>query len=77
MNIKILGSGCKSCIKLEENTKQALKDLEIDATVESIEDFKDIASYGVMQTPAIVIDEEVKSFGKVCTVDEIKALLQE
>jgi small redox-active disulfide protein 2 len=75
MDIKILGSGCANCKKLEENTKRALKALEIDAPVEKVQDFKNIAKYGVMRTPALVLDGEVKIVGKVATVDEIKALL--
>ncbi|MEG1930398.1 MAG: thioredoxin family protein [Anaerovorax sp.] len=75
MIIKVLGTGCTNCKKLEQNTKDAVKALGIHATVEKVEDFKDIASYGVMQTPALVIDGEVKIIGKVAKVDEIKALL--
>lgn len=75
MKIKILGPGCRNCEKLEKNTKKALADLAIDASIEKVEDFKDIASYGVMQTPALVVDEEVKAFGKVSTVKEIKKIL--
>lgn len=74
MKIKILGPGCRNCEKLKANTKKALTDLEIDASIEKVEDFKDIASYGVMQTPALVVDEEVKIFGKVPTVKEIKKI---
>lgn len=75
MKIKILGPGCRNCEKLEANTKKALADLAINASIEKVEDFKDIASYGVMQTPALVVDEEVKAFGKVSTVKEIKKIL--
>ena len=76
MIIKILGSGCANCKKLEKNAKDAVKALGLDTTVEKVEDFKDIAKYGVMRTPALVIDEEVKIVGKVATVEEIKALLK-
>lgn len=76
MKIKILGSGCRNCKKLENNTKEALKDLNINASIEKIEDFKKIASYGVMQTPALVVNEELKSFGKVSSVKEIKEILK-
>lgn len=75
MKIKILGPGCRNCEKLEKNTQEALADLGIDASIEKIEDFKDIASYGVMQTPALVVNEEVKAFGKVSSVKEIKKIL--
>ena len=76
MIIKILGSGCANCKKLEQNTNDAVKALGLDATVEKVQDFKDIAKYGVMRTPALVINEEVKVVGKVANVDEIKALLK-
>ena len=75
MKIKILGPGCRNCEKLEKNAKEAIADLAIDASIEKVEDFKDIASYGVMQTPALVVDEEVKAFGKVSSVKEIKKIL--
>lgn len=72
MVIKILGSGCANCKKLEANVKEAVKELGIDATVEKVEDFKDILAYGVMKTPALVVDEQVKAMGRVLTVDEVK-----
>ncbi len=72
MNIKVLGSGCDKCKKLEANVKEAISSLGIEATVEKIEDFKLIMTYGVMQTPALVIDEKVKSVGKLLSVDEVK-----
>lgn len=76
MIIKILGSGCKSCTKLEENAKEAVKEMGINATIEKVEDFKDIMGYGVMKTPAIVVDEKVKAYGKVSTVKEIIGYLK-
>lgn len=72
MIIKILGTGCANCKKMEENAKQAVKELGIEATVEKVEDFKQILAYGVMKTPALVVDEKVKIMGRVATVDEIK-----
>ena len=76
MTIKVLGSGCDKCKKLESNVKEAVTSLGIDASVEKIEDFKQIMAFGVMQTPALVIDEKVKSIGKVLTVDELVKLLK-
>lgn len=76
MKIKVLGSGCDKCKKLEANVKEAISALGIDATVEKVEDFKAIMAYGVMQTPALVIDEQVKNIGKVLSVDEVKAYLK-
>lgn len=77
MNIKILGSGCKNCKILYENTQKALSQLGIDAKIEKIEDFKEIMNYGVMTTPAIVINGEVKSSGKVLKEQEIIKLLRQ
>ena len=75
MIIKVLGTGCKKCQKTEENVKAAIKEMGIDATVEKVEDVQGIMSYGVMSTPALVIDEQVKVKGKVPTIEEIKAML--
>lgn len=75
MIIKVLGSGCANCKKLEENTRKAVEELGIDATVEKVEDLKTILSYGVMKTPALVVDEKVKAMGRVLTSEEIKKYL--
>jgi len=75
MIIKVLGSGCANCNKLEENTKKAIKELGIEATIEKVTEFKDILAYGVMKTPALVVDEKVKIMGRVATSDEIKKYL--
>ena len=64
MIIKVLGSGCANCKKLEENTRKAVEELGIDATIEKVTDFKEIMAYGVMKTPALVVDEKVKDIGK-------------
>ncbi len=76
MNIKILGGGCANCKKLEENTVQALKELNLEAAIEEVKDIGEIIDYGVMKTPALVIDEKVKSSGRVLGVEEIKKFLQ-
>lgn len=75
MVIKVLGPGCMNCKKLAENAKEAVKELGIDATIEKVENFKDILAYGVMKTPGLVVDEQVKVMGRVVTVEEIKKLL--
>ncbi|CAH2212528.1 thioredoxin family protein [Tepidibacter aestuarii] len=75
MNIKILGGGCKNCEVLYENTKQAVEELGIEATIEKVTDFVEIAKYGVMKTPALVVDEKVKISGRVVKADEIKKVL--
>lgn len=77
MEIKILGSGCKKCISLTENTKSAVEELGLDANISKVTDFADISAYGVMSTPALVVDEKVVSFGKVLKPKEIKNLLSE
>ncbi len=76
MVIKILGSGCKNCVSLAENTKAALKELGMEAEIIKVTDFAEIAAYGVMSTPALVIDEKVVSFGKVLKPKEIINIIQ-
>ena len=76
MIIKILGTGCSKCKKLEARAKAVVSDMGIEATIEKVEDMQDIMSYGVMSTPALVVDEVVKSMGKVLSKDEIKKYLQ-
>jgi small redox-active disulfide protein 2 len=75
MIIKILGTGCSNCKRLEENAKKAVEDLGVEATIEKVTDIKEIMKYGVMKTPAIVVDEKVKAFGRVPKVEEIKKYL--
>lgn len=75
MKIEILGSGCAKCRKLYENTLEALRESGVDAEVAKVEDIKKIMEYGVMTTPAIVVDGVVKASGKVLSSKEIKALL--
>ena len=77
MIIKILGTGCSNCKKLEANAKKAVEELGSEATIEKVTDMKDIIGYGVMRTPAIVINEKVKMYGKICTVDEIKKYIND
>ncbi|MDO5410197.1 MAG: thioredoxin family protein [Lachnospiraceae bacterium] len=74
--VKVLGSGCKKCNALEAATKEALAELHMDANVEHVTDFAQIASYGVMSTPALVIDGKVVSFGKVLKKEEVIKILQ-
>lgn len=75
MVIKILGSGCPNCKKLEANAREAIESLGIEATIEKVQDFKDIMAYGVMKTPALVVDEQVKVMGRVASVEDIKKVL--
>jgi len=76
MVIKVLGSGCKNCVTLKENTEIALKETGIKAEIIKVTDFKDIMAYGVMSTPALVIDEKVVSFGKVLKPKDIVKILE-
>ncbi|AFV01148.1 MULTISPECIES: thioredoxin family protein [unclassified Dehalobacter] len=76
MIIKILGSGCKNCVTLTENTKVALEEAGVSGEVMKVTDIQDIMAYGVMSTPALVIDEKVVSFGKVLKPKEIVKILE-
>ena len=76
MRIEILGTGCKKCTKLEENAKKAVESAGIDAVVVKVDDMKSIMQYGVMSTPSLVIDREVKSTGKVLSPEEIEKLIK-
>lgn len=76
MNIKILGPGCPNCQKLEANTKQALEELKMDAKVEKISEIQDIMNYGIMSTPALVVDDAVLVAGMVPDVKQIKEALE-
>jgi small redox-active disulfide protein 2 len=70
--IEILGIGCPKCNQLEERTKEAVKELGVDAEVIKVKDIKAISNYGVMVTPALVVDGVVKVAGKIPKVEEIK-----
>lgn len=76
MNVKILGSGCPNCRRLEANVKEAAMNLGIEAEFEKVTDMKAIVSYGVMRTPALVIDGKVVSSGRVLTVNEAEKLIK-
>ncbi len=75
MVIKVLGTGCPSCKKLESNVRTAVSEAGIEASVEKVEDLQKIMEYGVMSTPALVIDEKVVSKGKVLSVCDIRKLI--
>jgi small redox-active disulfide protein 2 len=76
MIIKVLGTGCTKCKNLEENARKAVEELGLDAAVEKVTEIKDIMKYGVMKTPALVVDEKVKAMGRVLTVQDIKGIIQ-
>ena len=75
MDVKILGSGCRNCQNLEANTAQALHELGIDAAIDHVTDEVEIIGYGVMSTPALVIDDRVVLAGRVPTVAQVRELL--
>jgi small redox-active disulfide protein 2 len=75
VEIKILGTGCAKCAKLSENAEVAAKSLGIDYAMGKITDRNEIIEAGVMMTPVLMIDGEVKSSGRVLSPDEIKSLL--
>jgi small redox-active disulfide protein 2 len=74
--IKILGSGCKNCITLADNVKKALEEMELEALIVKVTDFADITGYGVMSTPALVVNEKVVSYGKVLKPQEVIKILE-
>ena len=75
MHIKILGPGCANCVNLEKATRQAVNDLGLEATFEKVTDYADIAAYGIMRTPGLVVDEQVLLSGRVPTSGQVKDLL--
>ncbi|KGN02395.1 redox-active disulfide protein 2 [Clostridium novyi A str. 4570] len=74
--IKVLGSGCKKCNELESIVKEVLNEMNLKEEISHITDFAQIATYGVMSTPALVVDNKVVSYGKVLTVKEARELLK-
>jgi small redox-active disulfide protein 2 len=73
--IKILGTGCKRCRQLAENAESAAKNLGIDYELEKVTDLNEIVQFGVMTTPALVVDDQVKASGKVLSPDDIGKIL--
>lgn len=75
MHIKILGPGCRNCEVLERETRAVLDQLGVQASIEKVTAYPDIAAYGVMSTPGLVVDEDVLVYGRVPRRDEIAQLL--
>ena len=75
MDIKVLGPGCRNCVLLEDRTREALGSLGQDAAIEKVSDFREIMGYGVMSTPALVVDGEVAVAGKVPSARKLAAIL--
>jgi len=77
MKIQILGTGCPKCQQLTENAENAAKELGLDYEIEKVTEVNDIMKYGVMMTPGLAVDGEVKISGKVADPDEIKQYLSQ
>ncbi len=76
MILKVLGTGCAKCKKLEENALKAIAETGVEASVEKVSDLSQIMGYGVMMTPALVIDEKVVSAGKLLSAGDIANLIK-
>lgn len=77
MIVKVLGSGCTKCVNLENKVKEIIRDNKIDALVQKVSDIQDIMKYGIMSTPGLVINEQVKSYGSVPKDSQILEWLKE
>ncbi|AQS59224.1 thioredoxin family protein [Desulforamulus ferrireducens] len=77
MEIKVLGTGCKKCTEVDKLVREVLAEINIPANVEKVEDFAQIAQYGVMLTPGLVINGKVKVTGKVPSKADIKKMIEE
>lgn len=75
MHIKILGPGCRNCVTLEKEVRAAVEQLGLEARIEKVTAYPDIAAYGIMSTPGLVLDEKVVASGRVPKRDEIMELL--
>ena len=76
MEIKVLGPGCPKCAHTEKNVKEAVAGAGLDAKIEKVTDTMEITGYGVFGTPAVVVNGEVKSVGKIPSVDEIRSWIK-
>lgn len=75
MEIKILGTGCPKCKKLEQSASKAVEELGLDATITKVEDIMEIMNYGIATTPAMVVDGKVVLKGRTASVEEVKKML--
>lgn len=75
MEIKVLGTGCPSCKALEEAVRKAVMEMNLEAKIIKVEDMAEILNYGIMTTPALVVDGKIVLKGRVASVEEIKKLL--
>jgi small redox-active disulfide protein 2 len=76
MKIQVLGTGCAKCKQLTANTQKAVAELGLDVQVDKVEDMREIVKFHVMSTPALVVDGNVRSAGKVLSPEDVKQLLQ-
>jgi len=76
MDIKILGPGCQRCHQTEKVVKEAVAEADVDARIEKVTDTMEIAGYGVFGTPAVVVNDEVKSVGKIPSKEDVKGWIQ-
>lgn len=76
MKIQVLGPGCARCKQLTANAQKAVLELDLDATVEKVEDLQEMMKYRVLSTPALVVDGTVRSLGRVLSPEAIKDLLR-
>ena len=77
MKVQILGMGCPKCRKLEANARKAIEELGVDAEIEKVQDINQISRFGVMMTPALAIDGNIKCSGEIAPPEKIKKWLQE
>jgi small redox-active disulfide protein 2 len=77
VKIQVLGTGCSKCKQLTTNAEKAVADLGLGVAVEKVEDIREIMKFGVMSTPALVVDGKVRSVGKVLTPEALKDLLRQ
>ncbi len=75
MHIKILGGGCSNCSRLEQNVREALANQNMQASLEKVTDYAQIASHGILSTPGLIVDDKILSSGKVLSVEQIGKLI--
>lgn len=71
LDIKVLGPGCRNCMRLEEVTREAVAELGVEASIVKITDFIQIAEYGPVRTPVLVVNEQIRTMGRVPDKDEV------
>lgn len=77
LEIKVLGMGCRNCIRVHHEVENVLQDMDIQIDIQKVEDVPGIMKYGIMRTPGLVINEKVKSFGRIPTREEIAQFIKE